>query len=273
MAGRPVDRACPVVAPGSRLRWNGATGRFSPTDVPGAVRIVDSWLVQDGRTRKLASHAHRFVSACAAAFSLPPTSTSEFFHAAAARIPDRGDWFPRVELAVVAGSPRLQLWVRRAPPRGDRVRLWISDGPDRRICPAVKGIDLEWLTELHGLAHSAGADESLILSPDGRVLEGSTTSVLWWRGSTLCVPPPTPHLLAGVTRQTLCDAVAADGGRVVLEDVTPADLDGLEVWAVNALHGIRPVTAWVGSQIRPGPADRAPDWNARLAGMATRATR
>jgi hypothetical protein len=32
------------------------------------------------------------------------------------------------------------------------------------------------------------------------------------------------------------------------------------VWLVNALHGIRPVTAWTARPMSPAPAVRAPEW-------------
>ena len=73
------------------------------------------------------------------------------------------------------------------------------------------------------------------------MLEGGTTSLLWWREGTLCAPPPRAPVLPGITRSLLLAHAAA----VAFENVTPADLAGLEVWAVNALYGIRPVTAWL----------------------------
>jgi len=51
----------------------------------------------------------------------------------------------------------------------------------------------------------------------------------------------------------------------VRREVAPlADLDGAEVWALNALHGIRIVTRWVDG---PGVAEqpgRLAAWRARL---------
>ncbi|MGP3952918.1 hypothetical protein [Streptomyces sp. 7N604] len=50
----------------------------------------------------------------------------------------------------------------------------ITPHPDQRTCPSVKGADLDHLTRLRQSARAASADEALILSPDGRVREGST---------------------------------------------------------------------------------------------------
>jgi len=57
---------------------------------------------------------------------------------------------------------------------------------------------------------------------------------------------------------------AALGIEVLREPVTPADLDGLEIWALSSLHGIRIVTRWIDG---PQPAEqpgRLRSWRARL---------
>jgi branched-subunit amino acid aminotransferase/4-amino-4-deoxychorismate lyase len=50
---------------------------------------------------------------------------------------------------------------------------------------------------------------------------------------------------------------------------TVPELDGREVWLVNALHGIRPVTGWTGGRpMSAGPAGRVAQWRSWLAGTA-----
>ena len=242
--------------------WDGAG--FRTAEERGEIRVVDSWLVADGRVRAFDAHVRRFGGACAELAGIGREHTREFLLAAMARVPGQGRWFPRAELACVAGKPRLRLRVRQAPPKGHSVRLWISPSTDGRTNPAVKGPDLDWLAAQRKAAAAAGADEAVLLSPDGLVLEGSTTSILWWRGDTLCAPPSDGRLLPGITRELLLHAVEAAGAPVSLAGAPPAGLAGLEVWTVNALHGIRPVTAWAGTGIVPGPADQAPRWQEYL---------
>jgi len=227
----------------SRLRWTAATG-FEPADESGEILVIDSWLVTDGQVSAFDAHVRRFTASCAELVGPELASAGEveaFLRAGLAQIPAAGRWFPRAELALVNGTPRLQLWVRPAPPRTDSIRLWIPPEPDQRTCPRIKGPDLPYLSALRTAAVAAGADEAVLLSTRGMVLEGTTTSILWWRGETLCAPPPEAPVLPGVTR-----AVLLTGGHPVrFEYATPAELAGLKVWAVNALHGIRPVTAWL----------------------------
>jgi branched-subunit amino acid aminotransferase/4-amino-4-deoxychorismate lyase len=251
------------VRAGTRLRWVDPERGFGPGEEPTTLLAMDSWLVDEGRVKALDAHAERFISACAALRAIPARRTAAFLGAAAERLPRQGRWFPRVELVLAGGALCFQLWVRPAPPRGERVRLWTPPHPDRRIRPSVKGADLAHLTLLRQQALDAGADEALILAPDGRIREGSTTSLLWWRGDTLCAVPEGPDALASVTRALLLRAASDAGVDVALERPTPYELDGLEVWAVNALHGIRPVTAWTGlpAGVEPGASRRVEEWN------------
>jgi branched-subunit amino acid aminotransferase/4-amino-4-deoxychorismate lyase len=226
------------------LRWDG--GGLRPAQEPGEIRAIDSWLVDCGRVRAFGAHERRFGRACDALAGIAPDRTREFLLAAMARIAPTGRWFPRAELVDVAGRPWLQVRIRPAPPQGHSVRLWICPSPDARTNPSVKGPDLDWLTAQRESAVAAGADEAVLLSGHGHVREGSTTAILWWREDTLCAPPDDGGLLPSVTRELLLDAAGAAGVPVSLSEAAPAELSGLEVWAVNALHGIRPVTAWIG---------------------------
>lgn len=260
----------PAAASAARhLRWVGSGRGFaSAAGESAALLVADSWLVEDGRTKALTAHIERFRAACASVRSVPVSHTAAFLREALPRLPLTGRWFPRLELVEAEDAPCLQLWIRPAPPRGETVRLWAPPEPDRRTRPAIKGPDLAYLARLRQAAEDTGADEAVLLSPDGRVREGGTTSILWWRNGTLHAPPDGPDVLPGVTRGQLLRMAQESGVQIAFESPTPHDLDGLEVWAVNALHGIRPVTTWTGTAVTAGPAPRAAQWHARLQRLA-----
>ncbi|MQY05054.1 aminotransferase class IV [Actinomadura macrotermitis] len=253
-----------------RLVWRGDTGAFATASAGGPALVVDSWLVSDGLVRGLDLHRERFVRACAALAGVRTETTGAFFTAAVEELPRSGDWFPRVEYAPAgttgdAAAGAFRLWIRPAPQRGSFVRMWVPEEADQRRHPAVKGPDLPYLLALRDRALAAGADEALLLGPGGQVLEGTTTSLLWWRGDKLCMPPDEAPALHGVTRR-LIRAIAGNlWCPVGFEYVTLADLDGVEVWTVNALHGIRPVSAWAQTALRaPAPTDRLHHWRRLL---------
>ncbi|MGQ4515378.1 aminotransferase class IV [Streptomyces sp. DW26H14] len=253
-----------------RWSWSASSRRFTEVPTGGGVDVIDSWLVADGEVIDLDAHFDRFTTSCAALFSVPRERTSAFLRAAPRLVPGDGRWFPRVELAVLDGEPVFYLWLRPAPPRAETVRAWVYDGDDRRGHPLVKGPDLDWLADVRSAAQRRGADEAVLLSADGRLVEGTTTSLLWWQGDTLYAPDAERlDLLPSVTREAVLRLATASGTPVAHACPRPEDLAGLETWTVNALHGIRPVREWVGSSgIRPGPASRARRWQARLEALA-----
>ncbi|MEU7026565.1 aminotransferase class IV [Streptomyces sp. NPDC046275] len=229
---------------------------------PGTAPLAaDSWLVSDGRARELRRHRERFAAAVAEAGG---PDTGFFWEEAMARVPAAGDWFPRVELADSAGELRLRIRIRPAPVRTAEVRVWVPDLPDPRRTPRRKGPDLAALTGLRAEAVAAGADEALLTTPDGLLLEGATTSVLWWEDGALCTVDPALPTLPGVTRDWALARAAALGVPVRRRRIRPAELAGREVWCVNALHGVRPVTAWTGpaAPSAPAPPEHAPSWRA-----------
>ncbi|WP_043489233.1 MULTISPECIES: aminotransferase class IV [Streptomyces] len=242
------------------LMWCEDRGLTPCRPVPDtALLAADSWLVDEGRVRGLELHRRRFVAACAEATGDAPARIERFWQEAVDLLPRAGAWFPRVELAGPEPA-RLFLRIRPAPPRTEGVAVWVSEEADPRVLPRRKGPDLSLLAELRGRAIERGAQELLLTTPDGLVLEGATASVLWWDGDVLCRPSPGLPLLAGVTSALIEERAARLGVPVEHRRPTVADLDGREVWFVNALHGIRPVTEWLGSPLRVGPARHAASW-------------
>jgi branched-subunit amino acid aminotransferase/4-amino-4-deoxychorismate lyase len=230
---------------------------------------ADSWLLADGRVRGLDLHRERFFRACAEGSGTPHDGLRAFWRAALAELPRQGRWFPRVELS--AGAPgRLRLRIRPAPPRSETLRAWIWRGSDLRTAPRQKGPDLMRLAEVRRQALAAGADEALLTTRSGVVLEATTCNVLWWEGSCLCSPSPSLRIMPGVTRQ-LIDGIAASQGVPVLHRRCGVQhFEGREVWLVNALHGIRSVSSWVQSPISPGSPLRLSQWQRWLeAGAAS----
>lgn len=232
--------------------------------VPGtAVAAADSWLVDNGRVRALDRHRGRFAHACAAV-ARPrggprPAEVAEFWDAAIALLPRVGRWFPRVQLSG-SGRPDLWLLVRPAPRIASTVRLWLHDTADRRHAPRRKGPDLGWLMSLRSRAVAVGADDALLTTSGGLVLEGATTNLLWWESDCLCLPSPRLRTLPGVTSGLLVDRARETGVRVAYRRAAAADLANREVWAVNALHGIRPVIGWIGGPIQAGAPEKSPSW-------------
>lgn len=243
---------------GEQVRdWDGRE-LASPRE-PGAAALLaaDSWLVSEGRVRGLELHRERFLDAVRAADG--PDDAGAFFDASVAALPRTGDHFPRVEL----DSAGLHLRLRPAPPRTRSVVLWTSPVDPRRV-PEWKGPDIARLALLRQRAIANGADEAVILDADGAILDGATSAVLWWLGDTLVLPPPTSPRVRSVTARTISVLAGALGVDVLEAPTEPESLDGREVWVVNALHGARLATSWVGGPALAAEPGRLDSWRRRL---------
>jgi len=241
------------------LRWSGSSLELLDHCDLTETSIVaaDSWLVRDGRTLALDLHRRRFLEAAPGA--------EKFWDAAIAAIPREGDWFPRVEQH---GNGRRLLRMRSAPERTRSAILTTHRGPDPRTVPETKGPDLDAMRRVRATAQKQGADEAVITTPEGYVVEGAYSAIAWWRGSILCSPPAEFARVDSVTARSLVTLASALGIDTHEEAVTPAELDGTEIWTLNALHGPRIVTRWIdGPEVAELPG-RLAAWSTRLAALA-----
>ena len=107
---------------------------------------------------------------------------------------------------------------------------------------------MPWLGRLRRQVLASGADEGLITTSKGFLLEGLTSSILWWekhRGrDILCTTPDSNRILPGIIRRLMLAIAAREHIPVAFRLVKPKQLDGCDVWSVNALHGIRPAIIW-----------------------------
>jgi branched-subunit amino acid aminotransferase/4-amino-4-deoxychorismate lyase len=224
------------------------------------IAAADSWLVSDGSVLALDLHRRRFFDAAKGQID----DLDRFWNASIASIPRAGDWFPRVEVQLRAGAALAVFRLRSAPELARSVRLASHPGADPRTAPRIKGPDTAVLLRLRTEAQAAGADEAVILSPEGFVVEGAYSAILWWRGDVLCAPSPELDRVDSVTARSAITLATALGIEVYYESVVPAELEGCEIWALSALHGIRIVTEWVDGPPAAELPGRLAAWRARL---------
>lgn len=228
-----------------------------PQSIGKELLVADSFRVRVHagvpEVRGYSLHAARFrdavlrIVAGDPAAELTRTHVDEFLADAATQIQRAREGFPRLECRRGPDdSLSLACQTRPLPPLRDTIEMEPAPGVTLGS-PSVKGPNIE---RLGALAAELGA-EPLLLTPEGSLLEGATTSLLWWRGSEARVVTSAARVPSVTER--LVTTVLRDLGYVVTpETTTLPGIAGCEVWALNALHGIRPVTR-IGSKITAEP--------------------
>lgn len=283
-AGTPAGESALPVAAGSPPAgevaagleaWFPGLGLVAVDDEGELLLTADSWLVAEGCVRALHRHRDRFLAACTLGLGrsgqdssgLHDDELNAFWAEAMDRIPRTGQWFPRVELVGSVDSPRLRIRVRPCPPLDASVRVWAAPVPDPRRSPHVKGPDLGRLNDLRRVLAPHGADETLLTTESGLVIEAAVSSVCWWDGDRLYAPDPRLRSFPGITLGLVVERAREMGIEVRHVRRRVEDLAGHEAWLLNALYGIRSVTEWLGTSVRPGPAPRAASWQTWLASL------
>jgi branched-chain amino acid aminotransferase len=163
------------------------------------------------------------------------------------------------------GDAVLRLVVTRGGRRLGMVEV-LKDFPDTlalasvtyaptRILDGIKSLSYASNMLAGRIAREQGADEALLVTPHGRVLEGPTSSFFYsLDGETLVTPPLDDHILGSITRRRL---IALTGAQ---ERITPLDdLRGVrEAFLASTLREVHPVHAIDGREIAaPGPLSSA----------------
>jgi D-alanine transaminase len=109
---------------------------------------------------------------------------------------------------------------------------------------------------LKKLAADAGAYETIMIE-DGKLTEGSSTTVHTVTEGVIRTPPNGRHMLPGTTRDVVTELAERLGLRTETSDVSETALRKAdEIWLAFATRGILPVTTLDGSRVgngAPGP--------------------
>ncbi len=225
---------------------NGSLSLVNDPTGEASLAVADSWLVDEGRSLGANAHFDRFSQWVRECSTVSDFEIADFISVVRNKIPVGGKWFPRLELhSETVASNQLFLRLRESPELQKTITLWTYPEPDPRTNPMIKGPDLSLCQQMRRKAAIHGAGEAVILNQAGFVAEGALSSLVWWRDDVLCAPGDDIAWLPSITRDLVLATASQMGKRVRFESARPADLVGLEIWALSSLHGIRVVTDWV----------------------------
>jgi branched-chain amino acid aminotransferase len=87
------------------------------------------------------------------------------------------------------------------------------------------------------LAKEAGADEAILVTPHGRVLEAPTRAIFAVFGGVLRTPPLSDHILDSITRRALLEVMDVDEAPITLDDLVGAE----EAFLASTTHEVLPI--------------------------------
>jgi branched-chain amino acid aminotransferase len=141
-----------------------------------------------------------------------------------------------VRCLMTRGGHRIAL-LEALPELPDTMSLGSVTYAPTRVLDGVKSLSYAANMLASRLAQERGFDEALLVTPHGRVLEGTTSSFFWVREGELLTPPLDEHLLDSITRRLVMRVTSAREAPTTLEDLDTAE----EAFLASSVREVMPV--------------------------------
>jgi len=171
-----------------------------------------------------------------------------------ALLAEHGDADGQLRLIVTRGGRRIAA-TEQLPPHGETLRLATVTYSPSVILNGVKSLSYAANMQATRLAKARGADEAVLVQPDGTVLEPPTSAIFWVspQGS-LRTPALNVGVLESITRDRLIKALQVEEGAWPVADLRAAH----EAFLASTTREIHPVSSIDGTELpaAPGPRTR-----------------
>jgi branched-chain amino acid aminotransferase len=171
-----------------------------------------------------------------------------------ALLADFGDHDGQLRIVLTRFGRRILL-TEPIPPRGDTVRLAFVTYQPTVILTGAKTLSYAANMQATRLAKDAGAQEALMVTPQGVLLE-APTSTFFFTGADgkLKTPRLEDGILASITRARLVDALEVEEGSYTADDARGAS----EAFLASTTREVQPVASIDGGDLPqvPGPLTR-----------------
>lgn len=108
-----------------------------------------------------------------------------------------------------------------------------------RVLDQIKSLSYAANVLTRRLAQEQGADDALLLTPHGRVLEGPTAAFFAVLDGALVTPPLTDHVLNSITRRKVMQATDASELVITRDDLA----DCTEAFLASTLREVHPIAS------------------------------
>jgi branched-chain amino acid aminotransferase len=197
----------------------------------------------EGRPFALEEHLDR-LERSAAAIELP-IERAALEEEIAALLERFGEHEAQLRLVVTRGGRRLAFTENLPDYAGwEDVRLATVTYSPSVILNGVKSLSYAANMEATRLAKGRGADEALLVRPDGVVLEAPTSTIFWVSDGRLHTPSLAVGILASITRDRLVRRLEAEEGEYKLDEL----LEAQEVFLASTVREVQSVSEVDGRQ-------------------------
>jgi branched-chain amino acid aminotransferase len=172
----------------------------------------------------------------------------------AALLAEAGEVEGQLRLIVTRGGRRIAA-TEPIPAHAESVAVATVTYSTTIILEGVKSLSYAANMQATRIAKARGADEAVLVRPDGTVLEPPTSSIFWASpGGRLRTPALTDGVLESITRDRLVKALDVEEGTWQLDDLRAAG----EAFLASTTREIQAVAAIDGAELAavPGPRTR-----------------
>jgi branched-chain amino acid aminotransferase len=158
----------------------------------------------------------------------------------------------QLRLIVTRGGRRIAA-TEPIPDHGETLTVATVTYSPSVILNGVKSLSYAANMQASRLAKAGGADEAVLVRPDGIVLEPPTSAIFWVSASgTLRTPALDDGVLESITRDRLVKALDVEEGSWQVDDLRAAS----EAFLASTTREIQPVAAIDGTELPAAPGPR-----------------
>jgi branched-chain amino acid aminotransferase len=204
-----------------------------------------------GRPFALREHLDRFERS-AAAIELP-IDRGAFERETAALLGEFGEHEGQLRLIATRGGRRLAFTEKLPPYAGkESITLASVTYAPSVILTGVKSLSYAANMQASRLAKARGAEEAVLVRPDGVVLEAPTSTVFWVSDGRLRTPSLEVGILASITRERLLVELEVEEGSYSLEELRGAS----EAFLASTVREVQAVSAVDETEMAECPGTR-----------------
>ena len=158
----------------------------------------------------------------------------------------------QLRILITRGGRRIAV-TEPLPERAETIRLATVTYAPSVILTGVKSLSYAANMQATRLAQAQGADEAVLVTPDGVVLEAPTSTTFWVSPQgTLRTPSLESGVLQSITRARIVEALEVEEGAWPVADLRAAG----EAFLASTTREVQAVSAIDGSEMERAPGER-----------------